>query len=116
MSAAERAVTLALEKARGDGITVKPGASADWSGGANAIPRAVNWAGAVLWSADTTRANWTFQRVLEILGVDAAWYYRMTIGFDQGRVLSIVDPKTSEVIGQDSVSAFGRRMRREFCP
>lgn len=96
------------------GIAIERGFCFDWPGGVDGMPRAVNWMGAVLWMAGASRSPTLFADLCRTLDIDHAWFYRFSIGFDNGRALSILHPETLLEIGKDGVSADGLRIMREF--
>lgn len=71
---------------------------------------AVSWSGAVLRRV-APRAEWSGGLLAATLDVDMHWIYRFSIGFDQGRLLYIVDDEF-KVVGTDSVSREGLRLVR----
>lgn len=115
-------VRAALVSALAQGIAVEGGATFDWVRGAwprqeeTGLPRAVNWIGALLWATrDPLTGRLSRPRALAAVGdPDPAWVYRFGYGFNQGRALSVVDPETMRVVGEDGVSAAAARLAREF--
>jgi hypothetical protein len=105
-------IRMALKSAQTDGIAIEAGAAFDWTAGPSK-PRAVNWDGAVLWAHRFPGWLTSLPHILSQLGVNSFWWYRFTIGFDQGRVLAILDDDLRE-IGRDEVSALGLKIAREF--
>lgn len=110
----------AIAYAKADGIKIEAGACIDWVHGswpnqcAKDKPRAVSWSGAVLWAHRQDPPDFSFARLRTLLSMpDAFWFHRFTIGFDQGRVLSILDPKTSLEIAKDEVSVLGVQLAKE---
>lgn len=113
MSAARsvQLIDAALEDARRAFIVIRPGACANWGPIRNArVPMAVSWSGAVLRRV-APRAEWSGGLLAATLDVDMHWIYRFSIGFDQGRLLYIVDDEF-KVVGTDSVSREGLRLVR----
>ena len=110
----------ALEKCVQEGILVERGACFDWVGGKDKKPRAVNWPGAVLWIHRNEIPDYSAKTLGKFLGIDRMWFYRFTIGFDQDRILSVLDPCSSacwvKEIGKDEISSLGRKMCRMFLP
>lgn len=111
----------AIEQAAAEGIRIEAGASFDWVHGTwpnqhvNGRPRAVNWMGAVLWASRQDPPDFSFHRLKSLLSIDFFWYYRFTYGFNQGRALSVLDPKTMCEIEKDEVSLLGMRLAKEMC-
>lgn len=68
----------------------------------------------VLLAIGCAKSESQFGDMCTALGVDRGWFYRFTIGFDQGRALSVLHPETLIEIGKDSVSLAALRIRREF--
>ena len=116
MSANLRLIRQVLETARASRIRIARGACFSWIHG-QVTPEAVNWAGAVLWmNRDKIVPDYSTSRLLKLCGGDLFWFYRFSLGFDQGRVLAITDPETEREIRKDEVSLDGLRMAREFAP
>ena len=83
------------------------------------IPEAVNWSGAVLWYARCSKGgsdapDYSTARLLTLVSGDLAWFYKFSLGFDQGRALSVVDPKTGHEIRKDEDGLDGLRLAKEF--
>ncbi len=108
----ETVIQKALEKVETEWIRVAAGPCFDWVGRADGKPYAVNWAGAVLWAHRRPLVELSTRYLFTVLDIDAFWFYRFTIGFDQGRVLSVLDHTMKEV-GKDEVSAAGVRIAKE---
>jgi hypothetical protein len=112
----------ALENARTSGICLVRGPCFTWRGASGeGIPVAVNWAGAVLWTSRCSKGgsdapDYSTARLLTLVNGDLAWFYRFSLGFDQGRALSVVDPKTGHELHKDADGLDGLRLAKEFAP
>lgn len=111
----------ALEQAAAEGIKIETGATFNWVHGTwpnqrvDGRPQAVNWMGAVLWTNRQDPPDFSFRRLKELLDIDFFWFYRFTYGFNQGRALSVLDPKTMCEVEKDEVSLLGVRLAKETC-
>lgn len=94
-----------------EGIKIEPGACFTWCG--CGVPNAVNWAGAVLWVHRQDPPDFSAKRLATVLNIDRFWFYRFSIGFDQGRPLSILDPETMKEVAKDETSVLGQRIAKE---
>jgi hypothetical protein len=111
----EDLILSSIQSCLSQGIAIEPGACFDWTGPDYfAKPRAVNWAGAVLLANKDKIKDFSFGSLLSLLSVDRSWSYRFMIGFDQGRVLSILDAKSLKEIRKDDVSMLGFDVRKVF--
>ena len=108
----------ALETVRDSriGIRIVRGACFSWVAGCS-IPESVNWAGAVLWTYRSgPGSDFSTARLLSLVDADLFWLYRFSLGFDQGRAISVTDPKTEHELHKDEVGLAGQRLAREFAP
>ena len=69
----------------------------------------------VLWHLrDEGQVDTSYQRLVALLDIDLFWLYRFSLGFDQGRAISIIDPVTYREIRRDEVGLEGVRIARGY--
>lgn len=91
-------------------------ASFDWTGcgdGGSALPRACNAFGAVLLTFGQARIPSRWGALQKILGVDASWLYRFSIGWSNRLGLMVVD-HDFKIVGKDDVSHTAKAMAKRL--
>ncbi len=76
-------------------------------------PRACNGLGAVLWTSGLARSPGNWKALQKVLGEDEFFLYRFVLGWDRGKIISIVNKEDKE-IGQDSVSKQAKVLAKRY--
>ncbi len=76
-------------------------------------PCACNGLGAVLWTSGLARSPGNWKALQKVLDEDEFFLYRFCLGWDRGKIISIVNKEDKE-IGQDSISKQAKALAKRY--